>query len=69
MPGGACGLTPYELNETDHGHYIKISIQPNGSFTMLNERGGFIKEYPVITRRCISSELFDFTHKQCDNGV
>ena len=26
------------LNETDHGHYIKMSVRADGSFTMTNER-------------------------------
>jgi len=35
------------LNETDHGHYIKMSVHSDGSFTMANERNGFTKSYPV----------------------
>jgi len=35
------------LNETDHGHYIKMSVRADGSFTMTNERTGFTKEYPA----------------------
>jgi competence protein ComEC len=35
------------LNETDHGHYIKMSVRADGSFTMTNERNGFTKEYPA----------------------
>jgi beta-lactamase superfamily II metal-dependent hydrolase len=33
------------LNETDHGHYIKMSVRSDGSFTVTNERNGFAKEY------------------------
>lgn len=35
------------INETDHGHYIKMSVRLDGSFTMTNERTGFTKEYPA----------------------
>jgi len=35
------------LNETDHGHYIKMSVRADGSFTMTNERNGFTKDYPA----------------------
>jgi beta-lactamase superfamily II metal-dependent hydrolase len=35
------------LNEVDHGHYLKMSVQPDGSFTMTNERNGFTKNYPA----------------------
>jgi len=35
------------INETDHGHNIKMSVRSDGSFTMTNERTGFTKEYPV----------------------
>ncbi len=33
------------LNETDHGHYLKMSVRADGSFTMTNERTGFTKNY------------------------
>jgi competence protein ComEC len=33
------------LNETDHGYALKMSVRPDGSFTMKNERNGFTKEY------------------------
>jgi competence protein ComEC len=33
------------LNETDHGHYLKMSVKADGSFTMSNERNGFTREY------------------------
>ncbi len=52
--GGADHNSPEQflanLNETDHGHYIKMSVQPDGSFTMTNERTGFTKEYPAKSR-------------------
>lgn len=35
------------VNETDHGHYIKMSVRSDGGFTMTNERTGFTKDYPV----------------------
>jgi competence protein ComEC len=47
--GGADHNSPEQflanLNETDHGHYIKMSVRADGSFTMTNERNGFAKEY------------------------
>ena len=33
------------LSETDHLHNIKMSVLPDGSFTVTNERTGFTKEY------------------------
>jgi len=33
------------LNETDHGYYLKMSVRADGSFTMTNARNGFSKEY------------------------
>ena len=29
------------------GHYLKLSARMDGSFTVTNERNGFIKEYPA----------------------
>jgi competence protein ComEC len=47
--GGAEHNSPEQflanLNETDHGHYIKMSVRGDGSFSMTNERNGFTKEY------------------------
>jgi competence protein ComEC len=47
--GGADHNSPEQflanLNETDHGHNIKMSVRQDGSFTMTNERNGFTKEY------------------------
>jgi len=33
--------------DTEHSpaHYIKISARADGSFTVTNERNGFVKEY------------------------
>ena len=49
--GGADHNSPEQflanLNELDHGHYIKMSVRPDGSFTMANERNGFSKVYPA----------------------
>ena len=35
------------VNETDHGHYLKMSVRPDGSFAIVNERNRFTKEYPA----------------------
>jgi len=35
------------LNETDHGHYLKMSVRADGGFSVTNERTGFTKEYPA----------------------
>jgi competence protein ComEC len=57
VAGGADHNSPEQflanLNETDHGHNIKMSVRPDGSFTMTNERNGFTKEYPAhgVARR------------------
>jgi hypothetical protein len=49
--GGADHNSPEQflanINETDHGHYIKMSVRADGGFTMTNERTGFTKEYPA----------------------
>ena len=49
--GGADHNSPEQflanLNETDDGHYIKMSVRADGSFSMANERTGFTKEYPA----------------------
>jgi hypothetical protein len=58
VAGGAEHNSPEQflanLNETDHGHYIKLSVRADGNFTMTNERTGFSKEYPI--RSGISAE-------------
>ena len=38
------------LNETDHGHYLKMSVKADGSFSVMNERTGFTKEYPAHSK-------------------
>lgn len=38
------------LNETDHGHYLKISARADGSFTVTNQRNQFRKQYPARAR-------------------
>jgi hypothetical protein len=49
--GGATNNSPDQflanLNETDHGHYLKMSVRPDGGFVMTNERTRFTKEYPA----------------------
>jgi beta-lactamase superfamily II metal-dependent hydrolase len=42
-PGGSGG----GAGDTEHSpaHYIKISARTDGSFTVMNERNGFVKEY------------------------
>jgi hypothetical protein len=37
------------IDETDHGHNLKMSARPDGSFVMTNERTQFTKEYPART--------------------
>jgi competence protein ComEC len=57
--GGAEHNSPEQflanLNETDHGHNIKMSVLPEGSFTMTNQRNGFTKEYPAPAKNTESS--------------
>ena len=47
--GGADHNSPEQflanLNERDHGHYLKMSVNADGTFTMTNERTGFTKHY------------------------
>jgi hypothetical protein len=49
--GGAEHNSPEQflanVNEVDHGHYLKMSVRSDGSFTMTNERNGFTKDYPA----------------------
>jgi beta-lactamase superfamily II metal-dependent hydrolase len=33
------------INETDHGHYLHMTVRTNGSFSIRNSRTGFTKEY------------------------
>jgi hypothetical protein len=57
--GGADHNSPEQflanLNEVDHGHYIKMSVRPDGSFTMTNERNGFTKNYPATSKNRLTS--------------
>jgi hypothetical protein len=52
--GGATHNSPEaflaNLNEADHGHYLKISARADGSFAVTNERNEFSKEYPARGR-------------------
>ena len=52
--GGAEHNSPEQflanLNEVDHGHYLKMSVREDGGFTVLNERNGFSKSYPASAR-------------------
>jgi competence protein ComEC len=43
------------LSEIDHGHNIKMSVRPDGSFTMTNERNGFTKDYPAPAQKKLPS--------------
>jgi hypothetical protein len=45
------------LNETDHGHNLKLSARPDGSLVMTNERTQFTKEYPARTRNAAASSV------------
>jgi competence protein ComEC len=57
--GGADHNSPEQflanVNEVDHGHYIKMSVRPDGSFTMTNERNGFTKNYPATSKNRLTS--------------
>jgi hypothetical protein len=43
------------VNETDHGHNLKMSVRADGSFSMTNERNGFMREYPAMAKSAVSS--------------
>jgi beta-lactamase superfamily II metal-dependent hydrolase len=43
------------VNETDHGHNLKMSVGADGSFSMTNERNGFMREYPARAKSAVSS--------------
>jgi beta-lactamase superfamily II metal-dependent hydrolase len=43
LPGGRAGAAPVH---TGAAHWIKVSARQDGSFTILNSRTGFAKEYP-----------------------
>ncbi len=57
--GGADHNSPEQflanLNETDHGHNLKMSVRADGSFKMTNERNGFTREYPAKAKATVSS--------------
>jgi hypothetical protein len=59
VAGGAGHNSPEQflanLNEMDHGHYLKMSVKADGSFTMTNERNGFTKNYPAPSKNAYSS--------------
>jgi beta-lactamase superfamily II metal-dependent hydrolase len=38
------------VSETDHGHFLRMSVRPDGSFSMTNGRTGFVKEYAARSR-------------------
>jgi competence protein ComEC len=44
------------MNTQDHGHNFHLTVRPDGSATMVNERNGFKKEYPAkrITKAATS---------------
>jgi beta-lactamase superfamily II metal-dependent hydrolase len=52
--GGAEHNSPEQflanLNETDHGHNLKMSVRADGSFSMTNERTGFSRDYPARSK-------------------
>jgi competence protein ComEC len=35
------------MDEVDHGYAFKMTVRPDGSFTVLNQRTGFSKDYPA----------------------
>jgi competence protein ComEC len=57
--GGAEHNSPEQflanLSETDHGHNLKMSVRPDGSFSVTNERNGFSRQYPVRAKSTVSS--------------
>jgi competence protein ComEC len=57
--GGAEHNSPEQflgnINETDHGHNLKMSVRADGSFSMTNERNGFMREYPARAKSAVSS--------------
>ncbi|PYU26698.1 MAG: MBL fold metallo-hydrolase [Acidobacteria bacterium] len=57
--GGADHNSPEQflanLSEIDHGHNLKMSVRADGSFSMNNERNGFMREYPARTKSAVSS--------------
>jgi len=57
--GGAEHNSPEQflanVNETDHGHNLKMSVRADGSFTMTNQRNGFMREYAAKAKSAVSS--------------
>jgi len=57
--GGADHNSPEQflanVNEVDHGHSLKMSVRADGSFSMTNERNGFMREYPAKAKSAVSS--------------
>jgi competence protein ComEC len=57
--GGAEHNSPEQflanVNEIDHGHNLKMSVRADGSFSMTNERNGFMREYPARAKSAVSS--------------
>jgi hypothetical protein len=35
------------MDDVDHGYAFKMTVKPDGSFTVLNQRTGFAKDYPA----------------------
>ena len=57
--GGAEHNSPEQflanISETDHGHNLKMSVRADGSFSMTNERTGFMRGYPARAKSAVSS--------------
>ena len=57
--GGAEHNSPEQflanVSEIDHGHNLKMSVRADGSFSMTNERNGFMREYPAKAKSAVSS--------------
>ena len=44
------------LNDKDHGYTLKMSVMPDGSFTITNQRNGFTKSYPAASSTLTSKK-------------
>ena len=57
--GGAEHNSPEQflanVNEIDHGHNLKMNVRADGSFSMTNERNGFMREYPARSKSAVTS--------------
>jgi competence protein ComEC len=57
--GGAEHNSPEQflanLSETDHGHNLKMSVRADGSFSITNERNGFMREYQPRAKGALTS--------------